>query len=223
MTVKPMFLCLLSIEISILTLILLSTSQTFVLASTEINNTVTYENREYGFAFDYPSTWHNEYDANEAQLNNVVIALADPFSNDTQGFEQTSFHVNASDVRKSPGNDLQIKSNTAEDYIRNRINQENESLFQTNAGIKEATDFEESDKPLFTLEYHKNSTTSVGGENASKVQYITSFEGEQKQFSMFIYVVKDEKVYELSFFSEPLQVPETLPIGENTIKSFRFL
>jgi hypothetical protein len=202
---------------------LMASSQTYVLGSTGINNTVTYENREHGFAFDYPAAWHNEYDANEAQLNNAVIALADPFSNDTQGFEQTSFRVNVNDVRKSLGRDFQIKSDTAEDYIKNRINQENESLFQTNAGIKEGTDFEESDKPLFILEHLKNSTTSVGRENASKVHYITSFDGEQKQFSMFIYVVKDEKVYELRFFSEPLQVPETLPIGEKIIKSFRFL
>ena len=190
---------------------------------TEVNNMVTYENREHGFAFEFPATWHNQYDASEAELNNVVTALADPFSNDTQGFEQTSFRVNVSDIQKYLDSDLKIKFNTPEDYIRNRINQENESLFQTNAGIKKATDFEESDEPLFTLAHLKISATSVGGINASKVRYIISFEGEQKQFSMFIYLVKDEKVYELSFFSEPLQVPETLPIGENIIKSFRFL
>ena len=27
--------------------------------------TSTYENKEHGFAFDYPATWHNEFDANE--------------------------------------------------------------------------------------------------------------------------------------------------------------
>lgn len=34
------------------------------------NNLTTYENKELGFTFDYPNTWHNEYDAYEAQLNN---------------------------------------------------------------------------------------------------------------------------------------------------------
>ena len=34
------------------------------------NNLTTYENKELGFAFYYPNTWHNEYDAYEAQLNN---------------------------------------------------------------------------------------------------------------------------------------------------------
>ena len=186
-------------------------------------NTTTYENEEHGFAFDYPTTWHNQYDAYEAQLNNVDIALADAFSNDTEGFEQTSFHVNVTDVRRSLGGDLQIRFDTPEDYIKNRINQENESLYQTSAGIKDATDYEESDEPLFTLDNLRNTTILVGGENASKVQYVISFEGEQKQFSMYIYLVKDDKVYELSFHSEPLNVPETLPIAENIIKSFRFL
>ncbi|MGH9982751.1 MAG: hypothetical protein ACRD8W_02195, partial [Nitrososphaeraceae archaeon] len=113
---------------------------------------------------------------------------------------------------------------TAEEYVRNRINEENESLYQTNAGIKSATDYEESEKPLFTLENLRNTTTSIGGEgNVSRVQYVISFEGEQKQFSTYIYVVKDEKVYELSFHSLPLEVPESLPVAEKIIQSFRFI
>lgn len=206
--------------VPVLTIFLVETSQAYA----QNESFITYENKLYGFAFDYPATWHNQFDAYEAQLNNVVIALADPYSNDTQGFEQISFRVNVSDVRKSLGDDLQIRSDTAEDYVRNRINEENESLYQTNAGIKSATDYEESEKPLFTLENLRNTTTSIGGEgNVSRVQYVISFEGEQKQFSTYIYVVKDEKVYELSFHSLPLEVPESLPVAEKIIQSFRFI
>lgn len=156
------------------------------------NNLTTYENKELGFAFDYPNTWHNEYDAYEAHLNNVDIALADPFSNDTEGFEQTTFRVNVSDVRRSLGSDLQIRSDTPEDYMKNRINQENESLYQTSAHIKAATEYEESDEPRYTLDNLRDTTTLlIGGENASKVQYvIINSEGEQLQFSIHIYVVK---------------------------------
>ena len=91
--------------------------------------------------------------------------------------------------------------------------------------LKAATEYEELDEPLYTLDNLRNTTTLlIGGENASKVQYvIINTEGEQLQFSMHIYVVEDEKVYELSFHSEPLKVPETLIIGENIIKSFRFI
>jgi hypothetical protein len=39
------------------------------------NLTATYENKEHGFAFNYPVTWHNQFDAYGAQLNNVVIVL----------------------------------------------------------------------------------------------------------------------------------------------------
>ena len=178
---------------------------------------------EYGFSFEYPITWHDQYDVYEAELNNVVVAKADPYSNDSQGFEQTSFRVNISDVQRFLGTDLQVRSKTAQDYITKRINEKNESLYQTNAGIKSATDYEESERPLFTMENLNNTTTLIGGENASRVQYVISFEGEQKQFSTYIYVVKDEKIYELSFHSEPLNVPETLPIAERILQSFRFV
>jgi PsbP len=187
------------------------------------NLTSTYENKEQGFAFDYPATWHNEFDANEARLNNYVVALADPFSNDTDGIERVIFRVNVSDVHKSLDSDLQIRSDTPEDYVRNTIDYVNESQYQTNAAIKEATSYEESDKPLWTLENLKNNTIKISGENASRVHYVESYGGEQKVFTIFIFVVKDDKVYELNFYTgEPLKVPETLPIAEKIFKSFRF-
>ena len=107
--------------------------------------------------------------------------------------------------------------------MKNRINQENESLYQTSAHIKAATEYEELDEPLYTLDNLRNTTTLlIGGENASKVQYvIINSEGKQLQFSM--HLVEDEKVFELSFHSEPLKVPEKLILGENIIKSFRFI
>lgn len=162
------------------------------------SNLTIYENKEHRFAFDYPALWHNEYDANEARLNNVVIALADPYSNDTDGFETTIFRVNVSDVHKYLDDDLQIKADTAEDYVRNKIKAEIKVDEDTNYLLR-------------------------GGENASKVQYIQSYEGEQKVFNIFIYVVKNDKVYELSFYSEPLKVPKALPMVENILKSFRFI
>ena len=131
-------------------------------------------------------------------MNNVVIALADPYSNDTDGFETTIFRVNVSDVHKYLDDDLQIKADTAEDYVRNKIKAEIKVDEDTNYLLR-------------------------GGENASKVQYIQSYEGEQKVFNIFIYVVKNDKVYELSFYSEPLKVPKALPIVENILKSFRFI
>ena len=89
--------------------------------------------------------------------------------------------------------------------------------------LKAATEYEELDEPLYTLDNLRNTTTLlIGGENASKVQYvIINSEGKQLQFSM--HLVEDEKVFELSFHSEPLKVPETLILGENIIKSFRFI
>jgi len=184
------------------------------------SNLTTYENKEHRFAFDYPAIWHNEYDANEARLNNVVIALADPYSNDKDGFETTIFRVNVSDVHKYLDDDIQIKADTAEDYVRNKIKAEIKVDEDTNYLLRTRTDLGGS---FHTIDNIKNATTLIGGENASKVQYIQSYEGEQKVFNIFIYVVKNDKVYELSFYSEPLKVPKTLPIVENILKSFRFI
>jgi hypothetical protein len=32
---------------------------------------ITYENKEHGFTFDYPATWHNQFDAYEAQFCSI--------------------------------------------------------------------------------------------------------------------------------------------------------
>ena len=93
----------------------------------------------------------------------------------------------------------------------------------TNYLLRTQTDLGRYGESLHTLDNIKNTTTSIGDENASKVQYIQSYEGEQMVFNIFIYVVKDDKVYELSFYSEPLNVPETLAIAEKIIQSFRFI
>ncbi|MGH9974663.1 MAG: PsbP-related protein [Nitrososphaeraceae archaeon] len=184
----------------------------------------TYENTEHGFAFDYPATWVNEFDSEyEAQLNNFVVALADPSFIDKDGYKSTILLVNVSDVHKYLDDDLQIRANTAEDYARNKIKAENKVDEDTNYLLRTQTDLGRYGGSLHTIDNIKNTITSIGGENASKVQYIQSYEGEQMVFNIFIYVVKDDKVYELSFYSEPLNVPETLPIGKNIIKSFRFI
>jgi hypothetical protein len=55
----------------------------------------TYEITEHGFAFDYPAMWMNEFDSEyEAELNNFVVALADPSFIDEDGYKSTIFRVN---------------------------------------------------------------------------------------------------------------------------------
>jgi hypothetical protein len=200
------------------------------MAQTQPNNTistnqslVTYENKEYGFAFEHPATWHIEFDAYEAQLNNYVVSLADPYSNDTDGIEQTIFRVNVSEVRKSLDSDFQIRTDTVGDYARNQVNEEIKADNETNFLLRTETVLGRSGGSLHTLDNLKNTTTTIGGEKASMVQYIQSYEGEQMVFNTFVFVIKDDKVYELSFYSEPLKAPETLPIAEKIIQSFRFI
>jgi hypothetical protein len=59
--------------------------------------------------------------------------------------------------------------------------------------------------------------------NSSKVQYIMNYKRKQNVFHVSVFVIKDDNVSTLTFTTAPSKVHETLPIGGNIIKSFRFL
>jgi len=81
-------------------------------------------------------------------LNNFVIALADPYSNDTDGFETTIFRVNVIDVHKYLDDELQIKADT-EGYVRNKIKAEIKVDEDTNYLLRTRTDLGE------VIPYHR--------------------------------------------------------------------
>jgi hypothetical protein len=47
--------------------------------------------------------------------------------------------------------------------------------------------------------------------------------GRQGLYNIETYVMKDNILYTLKFFSDPLKVPETLPIAQQIIDSFRIV
>lgn len=79
--------------------------------------------------------------------------------------------------------DLQLKSNTVEDYARD------ESSFML-----------EPSSYGMTFEFGKNETTSLDGKNDSwRIDHITSLNGEQRTFKITIFAINNDVAYRLDF------------------------
>ena len=66
----------------------------------------------------------------------------------------------------------------------------------------------------------KNAALTVGGQPGRQIQYITQSVG---LFDMETYVIKDGKLYTISFNAPESGIPEILPIAKNITHSFQFI
>jgi hypothetical protein len=60
----------------------------------------------------------------------------------------------------------------------------------------------------------KNENITISGEPARRVDYINNYLGVQTNYGSNIFVIKDDKIYDIGFITSPLKVPEMRPIGE---------
>jgi hypothetical protein len=88
-----------------------------------------------------------------------------------------------------------------------------QAFIQTMTGLTEGS----------TLDTLKNEATTVSGLPAWQVEYISGYQGMQTSYGKNFYVVKDGKMFEIAFMTDPLEVPETRPIGEKIMNSFQFI
>ena len=105
-------------------------------------------------------------------------------------------------------NTLQVKGATLEDYVeaeKNRIRSGSNPTGEL--GLR--------------LEYLKDNQTTVGGYPAWQIVYISYISARQGLYNVETYVMKNNILYTLKFFSDPLKVPETLPIAQKMIDSFQ--
>ena len=72
-----------------------------------------------------------------------------------------------------------------------------------------------------TVEHIRDNQTTIGGNPAWKIESMTFFLGERQMYNVDILAMKDGHLYTLEFNTEPLEVPETLPMGQKMINSFR--
>jgi hypothetical protein len=68
----------------------------------------------------------------------------------------------------------------------------------------------------------KNEAITFSGEPAWRLDFIHNYLGIQSDYSIIIYVAKNDKLYEISLITPPLKVEEMRPVGEKIIQSIQF-
>jgi hypothetical protein len=105
---------------------------------------------------------------------------------------------------------LQVKNTTLLDYV---AKEKNEINSQTTP----------QDELGYRLEYLRDNQTTIGGNPAWKIEYMTIMSDRQILYNTEVYVLKGNLLYTLHFSIHPLRVPETLPIAEQIANSFQIL
>lgn len=105
-------------------------------------------------------------------------------------------------------NTSQVKAASLQDYVTVKKNEISSSSTPT-GGID------------YRLEYLKDYPTIIDRNPAWKIEYMSYFLGRQGLYNIETYVIKDNILYTLEFWSDPLKVPETLSIAQQIIDSFQ--
>lgn len=194
-----------------------STVEPPVLITNPNTGLITYENKAYGFAFDYPIDWQVSRFTGASPEKLIDVESAESARQQGTfgvGNARTGFSVEVSGI--SPyldPNTLQVVAPTARDYAAVERNTMSELGLGT-------------DLPITQNFVNDTSTELITNNetNAWRLDYITNIQGAQAAYFFNVFIVKDNQVlYKLSFFTQPLKVPEMLPVGEKIIKSFRFI
>jgi hypothetical protein len=179
--------------------------------------TKTYENSQYGFRIPYPANW---YIAPKNTLHSMeflyygthtVIAFVAPIGTFLDIDKHTFLTVGVTPVEKSlDKKDLKVKPKSLDDIASDKIK------FLSSQGASLGN----SD---ISREILRINSTTVGGNTAKQIQYITHLSGLADTFNIDTYLIRGDKLYTLIFTTGSLLVPETLPTAEKMIHSFQFI
>jgi hypothetical protein len=188
-------------------------SQYATLTTNQTKGLNTYENPVYGFAFDFPLDWQLDKFTSTGPVEDKIIGIESAKSasipSGTIG-SRTGFDVSVGEVSTYlDPKSLEVKPLSARDYAVDWLNTMS-SLSSLHLSITQDV-------------VNSASTVLANESNAWRQEYITNIEGGQAIFNSEIYVVKDGRIYKLSFHTDPLSVPENLPIGKEIVDSFRFI
>ena len=163
----------------------------------------TYTNEH--FTIRYPSNWEiSPKNSSFPYYGTSTVISFRPISNCENLTDHPSLSVTLTDVEKVlDRKDMKVKPKTLEQIANDTI------IFYKNPGPLGDTQF----KLL------KNTTLTVGGQPGRQIQYITQSLG---LFAMETYVIKDGKLYTISFGTPELMIPEMLPVAKNMTQSFQF-
>ena len=186
-------------------------------AVTTATMTKTYEDSQYGFRILYPVNW---YIAPKNTLHTMeflyygtdtVIAFVAPIGTFLDIDKHTFLSVSVTPVEKSlDKKDLKVKPKSLDDIVSDKIK------FLSSPGASLGS----SD---ISREILRTNSTTVGGNNAKQIQYITHLSGLADTFNIDTYVIRGDKLYTLIFTTGSSLVPETLSTAEKMIHSFQFI
>jgi hypothetical protein len=178
--------------------------------------TKTYENSQYRFRILYPVNW---YIATKNTLHTMeflyygtdtVIAFVAPVGSFLDIDKHTFLTIGVTPVEKSlDKKDLKIKPKSLDDIVSDKI-----KLLSSPAASLGSSDI--------SREILRTNSTTVGGNTAKQIQYITHLSGLADTFNIDTYVIRGDKLYTLIFTTGSFLVPETLPTAEKMIHSFAF-
>jgi hypothetical protein len=199
-----------------------ATDQTGRTTTNDTSGMQTYQDSQNGFKIEYPSEWGIEEptsssgllpdspfldsDTNAASPPARTGVTLLPDDEPTDKIIKTHVSVDTLSTSRTLDPDtLQVTSLPPEHYAQ--------AFIQTMTGLTEGS----------TLDTLKNEATTVSGLPAWQVEYISGYQGMQTSYGKNFYVVKDGKMFEIAFMTDPLEVPETRPIGEKIMNSFQFI
>jgi hypothetical protein len=183
-------------------------------ASSQEQQGVSYENPYFGITLQHPSNWEVESSNNDTSppsegMQKEIVKLVSKYGSDVKKVFDTSLTISVQNAESYLDTDtMQVKNASLDDYVRGK-----ESEIASMAIPRD--DFG------LTVERIRDNQTTIDGNPAWKVESMTSFLGERQMYNVDILTMKDGYLYTLEFNTEPLLVPETLPIGQKMIDSFR--
>jgi len=173
-------------------------------AVTTSATTKAYENSQYGFRILYPVNW---YIAPKNTLHSMeflyygtdtVVAFVAPIGTFLDVDKHTFLAIGTTAVEKS-----------LDDIFSDKI----KFLSSSTASLGGSS---------ISHEILRTNSTTVGGNTAKQIQYITHLSGLADTFNIDTYVIRGDKLYTLMFTTGSFLVPETLPTAEKMIHSFAF-
>ena len=179
--------------------------------------TKTYENSQYGFRIQYPANW---YIAPKNTLHSMeflyygtdtVIAFVAPIGTFLDIDKHTFLTIGVTPVEKSlDKKDLKVKPKSLDDIVSDKIK------FLSSPGASLGS----SD---ISREILRTNSTTIGGNPAKQIHYITHLSGLADTFNIDTYMIRGDKLYTLIFTTGSFLVPETLPMAQKMIHSFQFI
>ena len=192
-------------------------AQTTAAVTTAAAMTKTYENSQYGFRIQYPANW---YVAPKNTLHSMeflyygtdtVIAFVAPIGTFLDIDKHTFLTIGVTPVEKSlDKKDLKVKPKSLDDIVSDKIK------FLSSPGASLGS----SD---ISREILRTNSTTIGGNPAKQIHYITHLSGLADTFNIDTYMIRGDKLYTLIFTTGSFLVPETLPMAQKMIHSFQFI